>query len=289
LRIKNMNGLLKVDKEAGYTSTDIDNLIKKAFHTKKVGHLGTLDPFATGLLILGVGEGTKMLPYLPDGEKTYVASLLFGKRTDSDDITGNLLEERKPPLFLESELKDCLTSFLGEQTQIPSPFSAKHIHGKKAYQLAREGKEVVLSPQRIFISSLRFLSYQDDVLSFEAKVSKGTYIRTLGKDIASRLGTIGTLLTLRRTAIGPIGVEGAKKVGEIKEEDFLPLLSLSKQIPQVEVSGKEAFLVKNGCPLRLEREEDYLFLVEKGILLAVYQKEKEHIYICKKGFFHGDH
>ena len=284
-----MNGLLKIDKEAGYTSQDVDCLIKKTFQTKRVGHLGTLDPFATGLLILGVNDGTKMLPYIPDEEKTYVASLLFGKKTDTDDITGKVLEESNPPLFTEAELKSCLSSFLGKQEQIPSSFSAKHIHGKKAYQLAREGKEVILPPQSIFISSLRPLSYQGNVLTFEAEVSKGTYIRTLGKDMASRLGTIGTLISLRRTAIGSISLEGAKKAKEVRKEDLLPLLSLSHQIPQVEVTGKEAFLVKNGCPIEKEREEDYLFLMEKGILLAVYQKEKDNRYICKKGFFHGDH
>lgn len=283
-----MNGLLKIDKEEGYTSQDVDSLVKKELQTKRVGHLGTLDPFATGLLILGVGEGTKILPYIEDEEKTYVASLLFGRKTDTDDKTGQLLEEEeRPPLFTLEELESCLASFLGKQSQIPSSFSAKHIHGKKAYQLAREGKEVTLPPQEINIYSIKLLSYQDNVLSFETKVSKGTYIRTLGKDIADRLHTIGSLESLRRTSISSISLDGAVKVKEVRESNLLPLLSLSRQIPQVEVSEKLAFLVKNGVPIPLDREENYLFLTEKGILLAVYQKGKDNTYISKKGFFHG--
>lgn len=281
-----LDGFLKIDKEENYTSSDCDNIAKRLLDVKKVGHLGTLDPFATGLLILGINQGTKLFPYIKDEKKTYLASLKLGVETDTLDKTGEVISQKEVPSLDEEKITSVLSSFLGKSQQVPPAYSAKHINGKKAYQLARKGKVVNLPPVDIEVYSIKFFSYENEVLSFEAEVSKGTYIRSLGRDIAYKLGTVGHLIALRRTSIGSISLDGAKKIKEITKEDVLPLLSLCPEIKRIQADEAIAFKAKNGIPLYLNKEKDpFLFIVESDKLLAVYKREEgTSLYRSVKGF-----
>lgn len=280
-----MNGYFLIDKESGYTSNDVDCIIRKKFHLRKAGHLGTLDPFATGLLIVGFNDATRLMSVFEDKEKTYVATLCLGKTTDTLDCDGTVTETREVKPYGVEEIQAVLHSFFGKQKQEVPLYSAKHINGKRAYELARENKEVVAPVIDIEIKDIRLLSYKDNEITFETTVSKGTYIRSIGRDIAKRLNTIGYLTSLRRTRVNQFDVKDAKKIQEIALED---VMSIQEAFPEIkihacdEVQSKRVF---NGNDLNLNFENDaYLFMESHGQLLALYRKDREHHYISYRGF-----
>lgn len=279
-------GILLLDKEAGVTSRRIDNILQKRFQTKKVGHLGTLDPFATGLLIVAVGKATKCLPYLESDYKTYQATLKLGAKTSTGDPEGEVVMVKAPSCHEKEEIQSCLDSFLGFSEQLPPMTSAIKIEGVPLYKKARKGLEVERKKRKIEVKSIRLLSLEGDIVRFEATVSAGTYMRSLGEDIAEKLGEIGHLAELRRTEVGPLSVSLAKKLGEISEEDFLspgPLLNMRK----IQVQGKQKEDVLNGKPLRLQGIEDPLVaLLDGEEALAVYSySEEKQAYTCLRGLF----
>ncbi len=282
-----ISGFIKVDKEKDYTSSDVDRIIKKRLGVSKAGHLGTLDPFATGLLLISVNEACKLNPLFPDGEKEYIATLQLGMTTPSLDTETEIENQVDVKKYSIEEIKMVFTSFIGEQSQIPPLYSAKHYKGTKAYHLAREGSKVVLDSQRITIYELNLLSYdtEKNLLVFQTRVSKGTYIRVLGKDIAERLGTIGYLTQLRRTKIGPIGLEGAVKAKEATMENLFPITYFHDNIRKVECDDTLSFRIRNGQSLHLPYEDEYLFMMRKEELLAVYKKNG-NVYHCYKGMRH---
>ncbi len=282
-----ISGFIKVDKEKDYTSSDVDRIIKKRLGVSKAGHLGTLDPFATGLLLISVNEACKLNPLFPDGEKEYIATLQLGMTTPSLDTETEIENQVDVKKYSIEEIKMVFTSFIGEQSQIPPLYSAKHYKGTKAYHLAREGSKVVLDSQRITIYELNLLSYdpEKNLLVFQTRVSKGTYIRVLGKDIAERLGTIGYLTQLRRTKIGPIGLEGAVKAKEATMENLFPITYFHDNIRKVECDDTLSFRIRNGQSLHLPYEDEYLFMMRKEELLAVYKKSG-NVYHCYKGMRH---
>lgn len=279
-------GILLLDKEAGVTSRRIDNILQKRFQTKKVGHLGTLDPFATGLLIVAVGKATKCLPYLESDYKTYQATLKLGEKTSTGDPEGEVVMVKAPSCHEKEEIQFCLDSFLGFSEQLPPMTSAIKIEGVPLYKKARKGLEVERKKRKIEVKSIRLLSLEGDIVRFEATVSAGTYMRSLGEDIAEKLGEIGHLTELRRTEVGSLSVSLAKKLGEISEEDFLspgPLLNMRK----IQVQGKQKEDVLNGKPLRLQGIEDPLVaLLDGEEALAVYSySEEKQAYTCLRGLF----
>ncbi len=282
-----ISGFIKVDKEKDYTSSDVDRIIKKRLGVSKAGHLGTLDPFATGLLLISVNEACKLNPLFPDGEKEYIATLQLGMTTPSLDTETEIENQVDVKKYSIEEIKMVFTSFIGEQSQIPPLYSAKHYKGTKAYHLAREGSKVVLDSQRITIYELNLLSYdpEKNLLVFQTRVSKGTYIRVLGKDIAERLGTIGYLTQLRRTKIGPIGLEGAVKAKEATMENLFPITYFHDNIRKVECDDTLSFRIRNGQSLHLPYEDEYLFMMREEELLAVYKKNG-NVYHCYKGMRH---
>ncbi len=280
-----LNGYIKIDKEKDYTSSDCDAVIKKQLNVRKAGHLGTLDPFATGLLIIAVNEGTKMTPFIRDERKEYVATLQLGEQTPSLDTETEVSEKKETKTYSTEEINAVLTSFLGKQKQIPPLYSAKHYKGKKAYFLAREGSKIALPESDIEIFSLEMITYdkENQVLTFRCEVSKGTYIRTLGSDIAKRLGTIGYLLALRRTKIGDITLSGAVRAKEARREDLINIPHFFPNIKKVNCDDSLAFRVNSGQTLRLPQEEEYLFMMHNNLLLALYKKDR-NVYHCFKGF-----
>ena len=255
--MNNYSGFLIIDKEAGLTSQSVDILIKKKFNIRKVGHLGTLDPFATGLLIIGLLEGTKFLPLFKDKEKTYVATLSLGKETDSLDLTGNIVSEKEVPALTEEKIKDVLYSFIGKQKQ-----------------------------QDIEVKEMKLLSFTSNMITFETTVSKGTYIRSLGRDIAYRLNTVGHLTSLRRTKVDDIDLSHAKRVDKISDSDIITIPSMFNDIPVIE--GNEAIAKRAiaGNDIYYKSEKEHLFFAKDNELIALYKKDREGHYICQRGIRH---
>ena len=266
------DGLLLIDKEEGVTSRYVDNAIQRLFHTRKVGHLGTLDPFATGLLIVAVNKATKYLQFLPDEEKTYQARLILGKKTATGDKTGEVIDECDVPNLDQTRIQDVLSSFLGESTQIPPMTSAIKIDGVALYKLAHKGKEIERQPRLVSIHEISLLHYEGNIIDFRAKVSKGTYIRTLGEDIASALGTVGYLESLRRLEVGNITLEGAKKLSEV-DSSFFKEPSSFVVYPRIHLPFSLGVKARNGVKLTLDSDAEKVLLEDEQGVIAIYEKE----------------
>ena len=224
-----MNGILLIDKEPGWTSSDVVVKLKGILHERRIGHSGTLDPMATGLLTVFVGRATRAVEFAEHDTKRYLASLRLGITTDTQDITGNILEE-KPVCITSDALEAVLSRFLGEQEQIPPMYSAIRVGGKRLYEIARKGEEIRRPPRPITIHELKLIGKDGEDWLLDVKCSKGTYIRTLCHDIGQSLGCGGCMSALRRTEVGAFSVRDAIPIGEVQrlkdegriEERLLP-------------------------------------------------------------------
>ena len=276
-------GILYIDKEENLTSRDVDNALQRLFHTRRVGHLGTLDPFATGLLIVAVGEATKCLPFYKDEEKTYVAELRLGFSTQTGDLTGAVSSRSEIPELDSAKVVGALESFLGPYLQVPPMTSATRVEGKHLYELARKGIEVERAPRQRFVHAIELLSLEGEYIRFKATVSKGTYIRTLGEDIAVKLGTLGHLTALRRVAVGDVSVEEAIRLDEVDASELRNPYDLLP-FPKVILSAKDSIRARNGVKLEFHQREDILFVCdEKGDGIAIYEREKDDLFRVKRG------
>ena len=228
-----MNGILLIDKEPGWTSSDVVVKLKGILHERRIGHAGTLDPMATGLLTVFVGRATRAVEFAEHDTKRYLAALRLGLRTDTQDITGNILE-RMSVSVSESELEAALSRFRGEQMQIPPMYSAIRVGGKRLYDIARKGGEVERPARPVTIHELRLIGREGEDWLLDVKCSKGTYIRTLCHDIGQYLGCGGCMSALRRTEAGGFSVRDAIPIAEVQrlrdageiEEQLLPVDSL---------------------------------------------------------------
>lgn len=212
-----VEGLLFVDKPAGLTSHDVVSRIRRIYRMKKVGHAGTLDPMATGLLILLLGRATKASNFLMSQAKTYEGAFRLGVTTDSQDADGEVVEEREVPAVSEEEMRKLFEGFLGDQYQTPPMFSAKKIKGVPLYKLARKGQEVEREPRFITIKAFELLGFEPPDIRFRIDVSKGTYVRTVAHDLGQKLGCGAHLTSLRRTAIGDMPVDRAVTLDTLQE------------------------------------------------------------------------
>lgn len=203
------HGILLLDKPSGMTSFDVLRRLRRVLRTKKLGHAGTLDPFASGLLVVCVGDYTRFAGYLTDDSKVYEADVALGVVTNTDDLEGEVLVEQPLPLGWQRELESVLENYRGPISQVPPQFSAIHIDGKRAYALARKGEEVEIPARDVVIESLVLTDVAEDGFRFRVRASKGTYIRALARDIGKDLGCGGHLRGLRRVTSGPFGVEDA--------------------------------------------------------------------------------
>ncbi|MBO5180030.1 MAG: tRNA pseudouridine(55) synthase TruB [Clostridia bacterium] len=216
------DGILIINKEKDMTSHDVVAKARKALNTKKIGHTGTLDPMATGVLVLCVGAATKLVDYLTCDEKIYDVEMQLGIRTDTGDITGNIIEEKCVPDMVE--YKEIFKSFIGNQKQIPPMYSAIKKDGVKLYELARKGIEIEREARDIEIFDIYNISdINDNKIRFSVHCSKGTYIRVLCEDIAVKLGTAATMTALNRTKTGRFTIDEANGINEISENDIIPL------------------------------------------------------------------
>lgn len=278
-----VNGIFLIDKEKGITSRRVDNLIGKRFGTHSVGHLGTLDPFATGLLVVAINKGTKLLPYIEDGDKTYEAVLTLGTKTSTGDPEGEVIETKEVPSITKEQLDAVFASFIGKSQQIPPIFSAIKVNGVPMYKAARNGQEVELKPRDIEIYALTG-EIEGNTIRFTAKVSKGTYIRTLGEDIANKLGTVGHLEELRRTEVGNIKVTEAKHIDDLLDEDINSGITLIN-LPTIELNEQGETRAKNGQKLFFKTEHDRVLLTRNNNLVAVYVRKEEDIFVTERGLF----
>ena len=196
-----MNGIVIVDKPSGWTSQDVTARLRRVFDTRRIGHGGTLDPMATGVLPVFVGRATRGVEFFEHAEKTYETLLLPGLTTDTEDVTGTVLQKRQVSLT-ERDVEAVLPRFRGEILQVPPMYSALKVNGQKLCDLARKGKEVARKPRPITIHELEFLGFQEGMVKLRVRCSKGTYVRTLCKDIGEALGCGGCMAALRRTAAG---------------------------------------------------------------------------------------
>jgi tRNA pseudouridine55 synthase len=280
------NGIVFLDKKAGLTSRDVDNALQHLFATKKVGHLGTLDPFATGLLIIGVNKGTKFLPYLDDSKKTYIADLLLGEKSSTGDPEGEITEKKDVPALDKAAIADVLKGFLGPSLQLPPMTSAIKVEGQPLYKAAHEGKEVERTPRKIEIYSLNLISYEAPHLVFSCTVSRGTYIRVLGEDIALKLGTLGHLVSLRRTGIGPFLLDSAKPLDQLSAKDIVDPTIFVTTMKHVEIDDSWLMKVKNGQEIMLEQDYgEKVLLSLHGVALAVYSRVNDRFYVSERGLF----
>ena len=246
------DGVLVVDKEEGETSFSVVRKVRKLLKVSKVGHAGTLDPFATGLLLVLVGQGTKLSPYLLAGDKTYLGTLTLGTETDTLDRTGRVTAVKPVPKLDPELVRERARAFVGETEQTPPSFSALKVQGKRAYSLARKGLPVSLEKRRVRIMELAVLSLDLPDVTFRVVCSSGTYVRTLAADLGMELGVGAHLKALRRTAIGPYGVEDALRSGdmgasaEAVKKRIIPLRHALPHFTEVEVDEGTAFQVRKG-------------------------------------------
>ena len=249
------DGVMIVDKEEGETSSNVVRKVKKLLKVGKVGHAGTLDPFATGLLLVLLGQGTKLAPYLMAGDKTYLGTLTLGTETDTLDRTGRITDMR-PVSNLDPDLvRRRAKAFVGEIEQTPPSYSALRVEGKRAYSLARKGVPVTLEKRRVTIKELTVLSVAFPDVTFRVICSSGTYVRSLAADLGKDLGVGAHLKALRRTASGPHQVEGALPSAglatglsaETVKEKILSLREALPQVTEVEADEGTAQRVRRGC------------------------------------------
>lgn len=248
-----INGIINIYKERGFTSHDVVAKMRGICGQKKIGHTGTLDPYATGVLPVCLGNGTKLCDLLTDKNKEYIAQLLLGKETDTQDITGQVLRTAAVTVT-PRQVKEAMLSFVGEYFQVPPMYSALKINGKKLYELAREGKTVEREARKVEILEMQILSMELPVVRFRVVCSKGTYIRTLCQDIGEKLGCLGTMQSLERTRVGRFTLGDAitlEQLQEYRDKGMLDTVvqavdSCFEHLPAVYVKEMWTKLLENG-------------------------------------------
>lgn len=269
------NGLIVVNKEKDVTSRDVVNSLCKIFNTKKIGHTGTLDPIATGVLVIAIGKYTKLVDKITSLDKEYIAKVKLGIKTDTLDITGNILEKRKCNVD-KLLLINTLNSFVGSYDQVVPKYSAIKINGKKLYEYARENIHIDLPSRKVEIKNIELIDFKNDSFSFKVTVSKGTYIRSLIRDICDKINIIGTMESLTRTRQGKFKIEDSYSTHDIINNKY-KLLTVEDifDFKSYEITPEEFKKIQNGNMLSLNSKEEYLFLNYQQKSKAIYKKEKD--------------
>ena len=273
-----MNGILAIYKEKGYTSRDIVNILGKELKTKKIGHTGTLDPMATGVLVVCIGQGLKLVELLTNHDKEYIAKIRLGIETDTLDITGNVLREESIKNYSKEEVEEVLEKFKGKIKQEVPKYAAIKVNGKKLYEYARNDEEVELPVRDIEIYDLKLVSdVKNNEFYIKCHVSKGTYIRSLVRDMGHALGTVATMVELERTKLGEFSLEDTYTIEDIgsgmysmfRIEDVL-------KMPKVVVDKEFEKKIRNGCVLDSFFDDDMVMVMnEDDLLLAIYHKKDD--------------
>lgn len=271
-----MNGVFLIDKDKGCTSRDVVNEIIRKTETTKVGHTGTLDPMATGVLIICVGKATKLVDYLSAINKTYHAEITLGLETDTLDIEGNVLKEENITLTDEI-IKSAIESMVGKYEQEVPIYSAVKVNGKKLYNYARAGENVILPKREVEIYNIKLLSdikriNNRIIFDIECMVSKGTYIRSLARDIANKLNTVGVMSNLRRISQGKFSIDNCKTIDNIKISDMLKIKDVLENIYSVIVDDNLKNDILNGKIIKnIYGKEELMFIDKDNNVLAIYR------------------
>lgn len=278
-----MNGILLINKPAGMTSHDVVNHVRKILHTKKVGHCGTLDPDAQGVLVVCVGKPTKALQFLMSEEKEYITTLSLGKATDTYDSSGKITEI--VDFHGVHHLEDVLKSFLGKQKQIPPIYSAIKVNGKKLYEYARNNEEVHIESRDIEIHEIELLHQQDHLIQLRVKCSKGTYIRSLCVDIARKLGYPGHMVDLLRTQSGSFRIENCQSLEDI-DKGHISWISLEEAFENFDhyVIDDENIVI-HGKKIMSNIDHQVVVVNLQGRVLAVYGPDGEGYLKSIRGLF----
>jgi tRNA pseudouridine55 synthase len=275
---RDVHGWVVLDKPVGMTSTHAVSVVKRALSAKKAGHAGTLDPLASGLLPIALGEATKTVPFVMDGRKAYQFTVAWGSQTSTDDTEGSVIatSELRPE---EAAIAALLPRFTGTILQTPPKFSAIKIAGERAYDLARDGEEVVLQPRPVEIDALRVVSHDGATTTFEAECGKGTYVRAIARDLGIALGCLGHVAHLRRTRVGPFTVAEATTVENLRaspeaaEAALRPVAAALGLIPEIIVHRDAALRLKRGQSTLLRGrdapiEAEAVYATSGGVLIA---------------------
>lgn len=270
-----MNGILLINKEKGVTSRDVVNQVEKILKTKKIGHTGTLDPMATGVLVLCIGSSLKLVEMLMNHDKEYIATIQLGIETDTLDVTGKILKKQEVRPITKLEIEKVLKKFEGKIKQEVPKYSAIKVNGKKLYEYARQGIEVKLPIREIEIFKIELLGDMiKNTFQIRCVVSKGTYIRSLIRDIAHALGTIGVMSELKRTRVGSFSIENTYSISDV-ERGFYQLLTPQDvlDIPHYIADEELEKKIRNGCVLDAFFKENKMMILDQNHnLLAIYQQ-----------------
>ena len=275
-----MNGVLIIDKPKGITSRDVVNAIVKKFNTKKVGHTGTLDPIATGVLVVCIGSATKLVDYLTSSDKEYIASVCLGALTDTLDSDGNILREENC-FKTKEEIVNVLNSFKGRYLQEVPLYSAVKINGRKLYEYARNNEQVVLPKREVEIKNIELIDNVEyinnkTIFIFKCSVSKGTYIRSLIRDIAYKLNTIGIMTDLRRTRQGNFDIENSVILDEINENNILSIKDILN-IKNIELNSDIEKKVLNGAIIDNIYNSNEVLFIKDNKEIALYKGDSNKL------------
>ncbi len=283
-----MNGVIIIDKPKGKTSHDIVGILRKKFDTRRVGHTGTLDPLATGVLPVCIGNATRAADMLIESDKKYRATFLLGKRSDTLDIEGEITEENEVSVT-EEDVRRVIAGFIGEQDQIPPMYSAIKKDGKKLYDLAREGIEIEREPRRINIYSIDICDISMPTVTIDVHCSKGTYIRSLCDDIGTKLGCGAVMTELRRTYTAGFAIEDAFTIEKLDELEELsgtlkPTDSLFSSLPKIHLNEKQEKSITNGVRMTWRNGvegQSYRIYSEDGRFLCISRLEDMKLVLVK--------
>lgn len=277
------NLILVINKEKDFTSRDVVNKLSKILNNKRIGHTGTLDPMATGVLVCLTGKYTKLVDMITSLEKEYIAEIKLGIKTDTLDITGNILETCEVKSFKEEFIKEVLKTFIGKYEQVVPKYSAVQINGKRLYEYARSNEEVELPKRLVEIKNIELMDYQNDLIKFKVLVSKGTYIRSLIQDICDKLNTLGTMNNLIRTKQGRFKIENSYTLTDIENNNYksidlgevldLTAVNLDNDLEKKVVNGNKLKLPFNGYVLFKKNDIDialYYFENDEGCLKILF-------------------
>ncbi len=278
-----MNGILIINKPKGYTSHDVVNVLRKKLNIRQIGHTGTLDPNATGVLPVLIGQATKISKYLIEHDKEYIAEIKLGIKTTTGDMEGEIIEKKDSvPELNKEKIETVLNSFKGKQKQIPPIYSSIKINGKKAYEYARNNEKIELEPRDIEIYDIELIDFKLDEIKFKVTCSKGTYIRSLCEDISKKLETIGTMQNLCRTQVDQFLLNDSIRIEEIKEKEIeyisSKIISIEKAFsnyPEIKLEEQKIKHFLNGVKIT-NKNEDGVYKIYQGtkfLGLGIIEKE----------------
>lgn len=294
-----MDGIIVINKPQGFTSQDVVSKTKKTLNIKKAGHTGTLDPLATGVLPVLVGNYTKLSKYLIEHDKIYRAKIKFGEKRETGDLEGKVIESSNIKIENIDEIKKVLDSMIGKQMQIPPMYSAIKVNGKKLYEYARNGEKIDIPAREIEIYKLNFISFEEknQILGIEVSCSKGTYIRTLCEDISQKLGTVGFMLELKRIQVDKFKIENALSFEDLEKNKenidkyLIKMEEVFDNFPKIDLPVEKKELLLNGVKLKgfekLKEGTYNIYIDRKYIGLGIIRERniKKRYYIIDKKLF----